>query len=92
MLAGTTTIPDLNHGAFLGTKVALPPLAEQKEICSEIKRQNIKYDQLLSVAGKQVDLLKERRTAIISAAVTGKIDVRNWQAPTSQEQALEQTA
>ena len=28
-----------------------------------------------------VELLQERRTALISAAVTGKIDVRNWQAP-----------
>lgn len=36
--------------------------------------------------------MNERRTALISAAVTGKIDVRNWQAPTHQDQALEQTA
>jgi len=28
-----------------------------------------------------IDFLQERRTALISAAVTGKIDVRNWQAP-----------
>nr|WP_275323439.1 hypothetical protein [Xenorhabdus bovienii] len=34
---------------------------------------------------KQVALLQERRTALISAAVTGKIDVRNWVAPDSQE-------
>jgi len=30
---------------------------------------------------KAIDLLKERRIALISAAVTGKIDVRNWQYP-----------
>lgn len=29
----------------------------------------------------QIELLKERRTALISAAVTGKIDLRNWTAP-----------
>jgi type I restriction enzyme S subunit len=28
----------------------------------------------------QIDLMQERRTALISAAVTGKIDVRDWQA------------
>ena len=32
-------------------------------------------------AQEVVDRLKERRTALISAAVTGKIDVRNWQHP-----------
>lgn len=36
--------------------------------------------------------MQERRTALISAAVTGKIDVRNWQAPTPEYQAMEQTA
>lgn len=81
MLAGTTTIPDLNHGAFLSTAIALPSLEEQEEICSEISRLSEKYNLLLEVAIKQVKLLQERRTALISAAVTGKIDVRGWTAP-----------
>lgn len=80
MLAGTTTIPDLNHGAFLSTAIALPSLEEQEEICSEISRLSEKYNLLLEVAIKQVKLLQERRTALISAAVTGKIDVRGWRA------------
>lgn len=81
MLAGTTTIPDLNHGAFLSTAIALPSLKEQEEICLEISRLSEKYSLLLKVALKQVKLLQERRTALISAAVTGKIDVRGWVAP-----------
>jgi type I restriction enzyme S subunit len=81
MLAGTTTIPDLNHGAFLSTAIALPSLDEQEEVCLEISRLSEKYTLLLEVALKQVKLLQERRTALISAAVTGKIDVRDWQAP-----------
>ena len=36
-----------------------------------------------------VDLLVERRTALISSAVTGKIDVRNWQAPNATEREME---
>ena len=80
MLAGTTTIPDLNHGAFLSTVIALPSLDEQEEICLEISRLSEKYNLLLEVANKQVKLLRERRTALISAAVTGKIDVRGWRA------------
>ena len=81
MLAGTTTIPDLNHGAFLSTAIALPNLNEQEEICLEIFRLSEKYNLLLEVANKQVKLLRERRTALISAAVTGKIDVRGWVKP-----------
>ena len=37
------------------------------------------------VTRKQVEILKERRTALISAAVTGKIDVRDWQAPEQKQ-------
>ncbi len=81
MLAGTTTIPDLNHGAFLSTKIALPKLEEQKVICDEILRQSSKFDKLLVVAQQAIQLMQERRTALISAAVTGKIDVRDWVKP-----------
>lgn len=73
-------------------KVALPDPTECSEIVMYIKHWTKKYDQLISAALVQVRLMQERRTALISAAVTGKIDVRNWQAPTSQDQALEQTA
>ena len=84
MLAGTTTIPDLNHGAFLGTKIALPDLDEQVLINKYVENVNNQYSRLLNTAGEQIKLLQERRTALISAAVTGKIDVRNWVAPTTE--------
>lgn len=60
--------------------VCRPPLKEQKEIVQYVGNASDKYDALESFAEKQVELLRERRTALISAAVTGKIDVRNWQA------------
>lgn len=72
--------------------IVLAPLPEQKEIINYIELQNQRFSNLMAKAEDQVQLLKERRTALISAAVTGKIDVRNWQAPISQDQALEQTA
>ncbi|HBC3401495.1 TPA: restriction endonuclease subunit S [Vibrio parahaemolyticus] len=72
--------------------IVIAPLPEQKEIIKYIALQNQRFSNLMAKAETQVQLLKERRTAIISAAVTGKIDVRNWQAPTSQHQAIEQTA
>ncbi len=56
-----------------------PPLDEQKKIVDFVQFQLDKYKVLELKAEKQVELLKERRTALISSAVTGKIDVRNWQ-------------
>ena len=61
-------------------KFAIPPIPEQRDICSFIEKQKNRYDSLESLARNQVELLQERRTALISAAVTGKIDVRDWQA------------
>ncbi|MBY7835333.1 restriction endonuclease subunit S [Vibrio fluvialis] len=72
--------------------VPCPPLEEQVKIAEFLCVQEERFQRLFDNAEKAVLLLKERRTALISAAVTGKIDVRNWQAPTSQDQALEHTA
>ena len=41
---------------------------------------------MIEKAQSMIQLMQERRTALISAAVTGKIDVRNWQAPNATEQ------
>lgn len=57
-----------------------PPDAEQDLIVEEIERIEFKYDHLIETAERQIALSQERRTALISAAVTGKIDVRDWQA------------
>ncbi len=62
----------------------VPPPDEQQAIAKFISEQLEKFDALSSSATRAVALLQERRTALISAAVTGKIDVRNWQAPSSQ--------
>lgn len=59
----------------------LPPLAEQIEIADYVNKEILKIKKLIEKATKAVNLLQERRTALISAAVTGKIDVRDWQSP-----------
>ncbi|HNG60696.1 MAG TPA: restriction endonuclease subunit S [Cellvibrionaceae bacterium] len=61
--------------------VVIPPVGEQYEILELIKKETLKFDQLEAKAISAIDLMQERRTALISAAVTGKIDVRHWQAP-----------
>ena len=55
----------------------LPPLAEQKQIAAYLDKETAKIDTLIEKCETAIELLKERRTALISAAVTGKIDVRS---------------
>ena len=55
-----------------------PPLSEQTEIAAYIAQKLSRFDDLTANAESAVSLLQERRTALISAAVTGKIDVRSW--------------
>jgi type I restriction enzyme S subunit len=62
----------------------MPKVEEQRQIISYIDQKNEKVDSLLKKSSMAVSLLQERRTALISAAVTGKIDVRNWQPPTDK--------
>jgi len=57
-------------------KLALPPIAEQNAIVQFIQTQMLHFDALTAEAERAIALLQERRTALISAAVTGKIDVR----------------
>ena len=58
------------------TWIPVPPLEEQRAIVAFVDYQTAKIDTLITKARRAIDLLKERRTALISAAVTGKIDVR----------------
>ncbi|WP_051299726.1 restriction endonuclease subunit S [Methylobacter luteus] len=55
-----------------------PPESEMLEIADFIEKVLVKMNKLAENCDKQIQLLNERRTALISAAVTGKIDVRNW--------------
>lgn len=55
----------------------LPPLEEQRDISAHLDEETRKFDALQAEAQRGIALLKERRNALIAAAVTGKIDVRN---------------
>lgn len=61
-------------------KVAIPSLKEQHQIVAYLKPTLVKFDSMINRAESAILLMQERRTALISAAVTGKIDVRDWQA------------
>ncbi|MAK44397.1 MAG: restriction endonuclease subunit S [Spongiibacter sp.] len=72
-------IGDLRKMCFV-----LPPKDEQEEIVRYLDNQEKRFRALLKSASHAVTLLGERRTALISAAVTGKIDVRNWKPDDNQ--------
>lgn len=57
--------------------MALPPLAEQALIAAELAEQTSAFAQLMQAASLGISLLQERRASLISAAVTGGLDVRN---------------
>jgi len=80
---------NLNTDTVGCIKVGLPPSLEIHEIVSYIVKQKEKYDLLISSAYEFIELIQERRTALISAAVTGKIDVRDWQVPVTQTESDE---
>jgi type I restriction enzyme S subunit len=73
--------PHLNCGEVQFVKLPVPPLNEQDQIIEYISNQIYKFDTLVERQLKAIELMQERRTALISAAVTGKIDVRNWLVP-----------
>ncbi len=61
---------------FKSIKIANPPLNEQRQIMNCIFGESTKIDTLIAKSRRSIDLMREHRTALISAAVTGKIDVR----------------
>jgi type I restriction enzyme, S subunit len=56
-------------------RIQLAPLEEQREIAAFIVDQTARIDRLVDSTGETISLLKERRSALISAAVTGRLDL-----------------
>lgn len=68
--------------------VVVPSQEEQREIANYIDDKLNQFEHLINQAYKFVGTLRERRIALISSAVTGKIDVRNWQHPNEAKTEL----
>ena len=71
-----STVDSLRRPMFMSFPICMPPTDEQELILSHVETQTHKYSELASEAHRAVGLLQERRSALISAAVTGQIDVR----------------
>ncbi|MBI0277650.1 restriction endonuclease subunit S [Hafnia alvei] len=70
--------------------IAYPDKVEQEKISEFIVGKRREFCSLLNKAEESIRLMQERRTALISAAVTGKIDVRDWVAPNACEVEVSQ--
>ncbi len=67
---------DLNFSHVRKVKLPKPDLHEQAAIADHIEAETARIDGLISLTERSIDLLREKRSALITAAVTGKIDVR----------------
>ncbi len=80
------TFKEITLDALRRTPVVIPPLKEQRLINNFLAKKIGILVEAESAAVNSSRLLRERRSALITAAVTGKIDIRNWQPPADQEQ------
>lgn len=75
-MAKGATFKEITLDALRRTPVVVPPAEEQREIEAFVNVETSKLDSLRSSAEHAIDLLRERRSTLIAAAVTGQIDVR----------------
>src|SRR5680860_243543 len=76
LLSNATTIEVIYSESLKSVRLPLPPASEQQAILTYVTREAERHDALISKVQDSIDVLREHRTTLISAAVTGKIDVR----------------
>ena len=81
---GTTSVAAIYYKDLRSMVVPIPPVDEQNAISSFISKCLSRLDTLEEKAIQSINLMNERRTALISAAVTGKIDLRGWTTPADE--------
>lgn len=74
----STNLASISSTNLMELPVIMPPAEEQNAILSFIANKTAQFDTLTNEANRAIEVLQERRTALISAAVTGKIDVRSF--------------
>ncbi|WP_050671380.1 restriction endonuclease subunit S [Luteipulveratus halotolerans] len=78
-----STMSNVSAGTVSRLRIPLPSLETQTGVVSQINRERGALDAAIADAREAIALSKERRAALISAAVTGKIEVRDWKPPTT---------
>ena len=72
------TMPTVTQESIGNINLPIPHISIQNEIVKYLDTENLKLDNLISKQQALIDKLKEYRASIISHAVTGKIDVREF--------------
>lgn len=75
-MTSQATIQNVGADKYATLTLPIPPLSEQQAIAEYLDRETGKIDSLIEKENELIKKMKEYRTALISAAVTGKIDVR----------------
>lgn len=83
-LSQGSTVVHFNMADIQNIPLFEPSLDEQELLVEHLSKELAMYDNLTSSAFKAIAFMQERRTALISAAVTGKIDLRGWTQPTEE--------
>ena len=78
-----TTIQNVSAERYANINIPIPPNREQREITAFLDCETEKIDTLISKTYQAIELLKESRSALITAAVTGKMDVRQASIPSA---------
>lgn len=73
--------PAIDSTELITIPIVVPPLREQENIVTCLDKEFLQIDQLSAKVTEAIEKLKEYRTSLITSAVTGKIDLRNWQHP-----------
>lgn len=81
----TTTINQLTSSNLGNLVVALPPASEQESIDTHLRKQTARIDEMSQDLRRLIDLARERRAALITAAVTGQIDVTAKNKPAAEQ-------
>ena len=81
MNASGTTFKEISATTFGNMKVPFPPINEQKEIAAYLDAKHTKYARFAETTQKEIIVLNELKTRLISDTVTGKIDVRSIHLP-----------
>ncbi|MEA5610648.1 restriction endonuclease subunit S [Nodularia spumigena] len=76
LLSQGATVPHFNMSDIANIPLLLPQVDEQQQIVQYINQESAKINQAITTIEKEIELIKEYRTTLISEAVTGKIDVR----------------
>lgn len=82
------TIQNISAEKYASLWITLPPRGEQKSILEFIKRESEVIDQAIARAEREIELMREYRTRLISDVVTGQVDLRGIEVPQVAEEEL----